>query len=169
MRIREATWADAAAMERLINAAFSVEKGHFKQIERITQAELREHFADGTFLLAEEEGALLASVYVQGCTEQGEAGYLGMLSVLPALQGQGMSRRMTHEAEQWCAAHGCCAIELDTVDLRPELRIIYGKMGYAVFSTRPAPCPERFTQPVQFIRMRKLLVHEPGAGFTLDQ
>jgi GNAT superfamily N-acetyltransferase len=158
VRIREARLDDTAAVEALVNAAFVVEKGRFKEIDRLSREETLEHFASGKFLLAEDEsGVLLACVYV---ARKDDVGYFGMLSVDPARQRSGLGRRMAAEAEQWCRQCGCSVMELDVVDLRTELRPIYERMGYRAVGLRPPPKPERFTKPVQFLRMRKSLSPE---------
>lgn len=153
VRVREAGLDDAAAVEALVNAAFSVEKGRFKEIERLNREETLEHFASGRFLLAEDAaGSLVACVYV---SRKGEVGYFGMLSVDPARQRSGLGRRMAAEAEQWCRARGCSVMELVVVDLRTELPPIYERLGYRAAGLEEAPHAERFTKPVKFLRMRK--------------
>jgi hypothetical protein len=52
-------------------------------------------------------------------------------------------------------------MELDTLDVRPELPPIYERMGYRIVSVRPSPVAEWFTQPVKFVRMRKTLKPSP--------
>jgi GNAT superfamily N-acetyltransferase len=152
-RVREARLEDAAAVEALVNAAFAVEKGRFKEMERLDRAETLAHFASGKFLLAEDAaGALVACVYV---SRKEDVGYFGMLSVDPARQRTGLGRRMAAEAEQWCRARGCSAMELVVVDLRTELPPIYERLGYRAVGLEEAPHPERFTVPVKFLRMRK--------------
>jgi GNAT superfamily N-acetyltransferase len=159
--VREALLEDADAVQALVNAAFEVEKGHFKEIDRLSREETLEHFATGRFLLAEdvvdtEENAgkarLAACVYVE--MNEG-VGYFGLLAVDPARQRGGLGRRMALEAEQWCLARGCRVMDLVVVNLRLELQPIYRRMGYRVVGSEPAPNPERFTQAVEFVRMRK--------------
>jgi GNAT superfamily N-acetyltransferase len=153
VRVREARLEDAAAVEALVNEAFAVEKGRFKEVERLTREETMQHFASGKFLLAEDAGgALAACVYV---SRKGEAGYFGMLSVDPTRQRSGLGRRMAAEAEQWCRARGCSVMELVVVDLRTELPPIYERLGYHAAGLEEPPHPERFTVPVKFLRMRK--------------
>jgi GNAT superfamily N-acetyltransferase len=154
VRVREARLDDAPAVEALVNAAFSVEKGRFKDADRLSREETLEHFASGKFLLAEEAatGALVACVYV---SRKGAVGYFGMLSVDPARQRSGLGRRMSAEAEQWCRSRGCTAMELVVVDLRTELPPIYERLGYRAVGLDEVPHPERFTVPVKFLRMRK--------------
>jgi ribosomal protein S18 acetylase RimI-like enzyme len=180
LAFRQATGADSDALVALINAAFAVEKGKFKVQERITAEELQGYWSHGTFLVAERADSgtgadgnptrhrMLACVFVEVLTPPAESrsggvAYFALLSVDPAHQHQGLGRAMTAQAEAWAMQRGCHAMELDVLDLRPELQPMYEGMGYRVVSVRPSPVPERFTCPVQFVRMSKLL-SAPEAG-----
>jgi len=168
---RQANAADTPALLELINTAFAVEKGKFKAQERITAAnELEGYLSRGIFLVAENTNEavaestpeMLACVFVEilsppSESRSGGVAYFGLLSVDPEHQRQGLGREMTLRAEAWALAQGCRVMELDTLDVRPELPPIYERIGYRVVSIRPSPVPERFTQPVQFVRMRKQL------------
>ncbi len=161
LTIREANPADQPTLMRIINAAFAVEKlaapgqPAIKNEERLTEAELQDYASRGTFLLAEDCHPV-AAVFVQPQPDvRPHAGFLGLLAVDPGHQRHGLGRRMTAAAEQWLAAHNCRFVELDTLDVRPELAPVYQAMGYRVVSIKPAPCPERFLVPVKFIRWRK--------------
>jgi GNAT superfamily N-acetyltransferase len=57
-------------------------------------------------------------------------GYFGMLAVCPAQQGTGLGRRMVEAAEQRCRKHGCHAMDINVLSLRPELRAFYRRLGY---------------------------------------
>ena len=171
---RQATPEDTAALIALINAAFAIEKGKFKTQERIDDAELEDYFARGVFLVAETEGGpaqpsrreMPACVFVEilsppAESRSGGVAYFGLLSVSPEYQRRGLGREMTLRAEAWALAQGCHAMELDTLDVRPELPPIYERMGYRIVSVRPSPVAEWFTQPVKFVRMRKTLKPSP--------
>ena len=90
MEIRIATGADFDAVMRLINAAFAIELS-FKVRDRINHPELEEYFGKGNFLLSEENGRPTGCVFVE---RTGEHAYLGLLSVDPSLQKQGLGRRL---------------------------------------------------------------------------
>lgn len=124
--IRRASQSDSAAMARLINSAFAVEK--FIEGERTDETELRERMRKGEFLLGRDEaGELIASVYVE---VRGTRGYFGMLAVDPRRQGSGIGRKMVEAAEEYCCEKGCAAMDLTVLSLRPELLPIYRKLGY---------------------------------------
>src|SRR5262245_58542443 len=86
--IRRSRREDAPAITRVVNAAFEVER-FFVDGERTTVEEVRGMLDRGTFLLAEDGGALAACVYLE--IRPGDA-YFGMLSVDPARQGEGLGR-----------------------------------------------------------------------------
>jgi ribosomal protein S18 acetylase RimI-like enzyme len=89
--------------------------------------------AKGCILMAEDgEGRLLASVYVE---RRGKRGYLGMLAVDPARQGEGLGRRMAEAAENRFRRQGCEAVDITVLSLRPELPPLYRRLGYAETGT----------------------------------
>jgi ribosomal protein S18 acetylase RimI-like enzyme len=80
-------------------------------------------------LLAERDGQLLACAHV--CEEDG-AGYFGMFSVSPTLQGGGIGKALLAEAERvvrddWQLP----AMRMTVIDVRDELIAFYQRRGYA--------------------------------------
>jgi GNAT superfamily N-acetyltransferase len=64
--------------------------------------------------------------------KQGEAGYFGMFSVAPQLQGGGVGGAMLAEAERIAATEwGCRRMEMTVIDIRNELIAWYERRGYA--------------------------------------
>lgn len=125
-RIRVATASDCAAVTRVINSAFAVEK--FIEGERTDEAEVRDRMQKGEFLLGyDDSDALIACVYIE---VRGKRGYFGMLAVDPRQQGSGLGRKMVEAAEEYCRGQGCTAMDLTVLSLRPELPPIYRKLGY---------------------------------------
>ena len=159
MNIRMATEADFDRLLRLINTAFDVER-FFKDEDRLDNAKLKEYFKKGDFLVIEEDGQLAAAVYVE---RNGDRSYLGLLSVDPNLQKQGLGRRLTAAAEEFAREMGARFMDLTVVNLRTELPQIYEKLGYCVTGTAPFP-PDQMpvTQPCHFICMTKELGHRPS-------
>ncbi|MEP6899294.1 MAG: N-acetyltransferase [Rhodanobacter sp.] len=79
-------------------------------------------------LLAERDGALIASCHVE---RQREAGYFGMFAVDPGQQGAGLGKAMLAEAEriardQW----QCRAMRMTVIEQRDELIAWYQRRGY---------------------------------------
>src|SRR5579872_2993935 len=95
VKTRLATGADADAISALVNAAFKVER-FFIDRDRIDPGKVRETLRTGKYLLAEDNGALIACVYVE---LRGQRAYFGLLGVDPSRQGQGLGRKMVEDAE----------------------------------------------------------------------
>jgi predicted N-acetyltransferase YhbS len=92
LKTRFATDADAEAISALVNAAFKVER-FFIDRDRVDPGKVREMLRTGKYLLAEDNGALIACVYVE---LRGQRAYFGLLGVDPMRQGQGLGRK-----ERW--------------------------------------------------------------------
>jgi GNAT superfamily N-acetyltransferase len=152
---RVATPADVVDIVRIVNAAFVVE-AFFATGDRTHGAEIQRMMREGDFLLLDDDaGVPVASAYVG---RQGEAGYIGMVSVDPRAQGGGLGRTMMEAAEQRCRAAGCRLAEIHIVSLRTELPPFYRRLGYAeTGATVPFPAGEVTTIPCHFIVMTKRL------------
>lgn len=153
--IRVATSADADRLIPLINAAFAVET--FLKGPRTDPDRLAAVMQKGAILVAEDgDGRLAASVYVE---LRGDRGYAGMLAVDPARQRSGLGGRMMREAEAHLRRHGCRAVDITVLSLRPELPPLYRKMGFAETGTEPFiyPHPIAGGQECHCIVMSKAL------------
>src|SRR6202045_1449558 len=95
IRIRQASDNDVEELTRLINAAFVVEQVVFDG-DRVDDLGVRAYMGSGTFLVAEDAGALAGCVYIE---TRGDRSYLGLLSVQPTRQGGGLGRRLVAAAE----------------------------------------------------------------------
>jgi len=146
--VREAALADAPALLRIINAAYLVER-EFVEGNRLSDADLREHFGRGTFLLAEGDEAV-GCVFLRSTTP-GRM-YLGLLAVDPAAQGQGIGRLLMAAAVRHCRQAGCRAIDILIVSLRTELPPFYRSLGFVEDGTAPFEDPRLF-KPAHFIKM----------------
>jgi GNAT superfamily N-acetyltransferase len=158
--IRIATAGDREAIRRLVNAAFGVER-RIKRggADRLAEqdGELEALMEKGVFLVLEEEGGLVATVYVE---PRGERCYLGLLSIAPERQGTGLGRRMMAAAEQFAGEKGCIFMDLRVVSARREQLVpLYRRLGYAEDGTEAYPevLAERMVEPGHFIRMVKAL------------
>jgi ribosomal protein S18 acetylase RimI-like enzyme len=165
--VRRATPADAPALAALVNAAYAVEHV-FVDGDRTSAGEIAELTAgDGVFLVLEHDGGLAAAVFVR--SEQQHAS-IGMLSVLPALQGLGLGTRLVRIAEAMGEAMGATTVGLRIVNLREELARWYRSLGYCEVGT--APYDHRpVKRACHFVEMRRLLVtsptmHEASAAYA---
>jgi SUF system NifU family Fe-S assembly protein len=79
-------------------------------------------------LLAESDAGLLACAHVE---RQDKAGYFGMFSVNPSLQGGGIGRAMLGEAERVARVDwNCEEMQMTVISIRDELIAWYERRGY---------------------------------------
>jgi GNAT superfamily N-acetyltransferase len=149
--IREAGTGDLPALLRLINAAYRIAEGHFMDGDRLSETELDEYCARGTFLVAAREAeSPVACVFLE--PQADGRTYLGLLSVDPAAQRRGLGRLMMAAAERRCCAAGCRAIDILIVNLRTELPPFYASRGFVANGTAPFDNPRR-RKPAHFLQM----------------
>jgi predicted N-acetyltransferase YhbS len=153
LKTRLTTEADAEAISVLVNTAFKVER-FFTDGDRISPEKVREMMRRGKFMLAEDDGAMIACVYVE---LRGQRAYFGLLGVGPSRQGQGLGRKMVEEAEDYARAAGCEFMDLRIVNLRSELPPFYRRLGYVETGTEPFAADAEPSLPCHFIKMSKPL------------
>jgi predicted N-acetyltransferase YhbS len=151
--LRHATDADVGSIASLVNRAFAIES-FFKTGDRINEAQIRDMLLQGQFLLVTEGESLIACVYVE---VKGERVYIGVLAVDPAKQKAGIGARMMREAEDFGRRAGCKFADIRVVSVRPELPVIYHKLGYIESGVESAGVIKTATMPVHFVTMSKLL------------
>ena len=135
---RAATEADIDAIVALVTSAYRGESsraGWTTEADlldgaRIDPEVLRADIArdDSRVVLAERDGALLACAHV---AIDGDAGYFGMFSVVPGLQGGGIGKQVLAECERivrddWRLP----AMRMTVIDVRDELIAFYQRRGY---------------------------------------
>jgi len=150
--VRRARPADASALAELVNRAYAVE-GFFVDGNRTTADEIAKLVTRGTFLVLARGPLLAAAVYVE-TNQRGDAGYIGMLSVEPALQGMGLGTRLVRIAEAMCEAMGAVSVRLRIVNLREELGRWYRGLGYREVGTFPYD-HRPVKQACHFVEMHK--------------
>lgn len=153
MRTRIATPADVPALTALINAAYVVER-FFKVGDRIDAAHVGALQQRGSFLLLENDGKLVGSVYLE--LRQGR-GYIGLLAVDPSRQRSGFGRALMSAAEERCLENGVLQVDLRVVNLREDLTPFYRRLGYLESGTEPFSDPSEATRPCHFMVMTKAL------------
>ncbi len=156
--VREADASEAGALVGLINRAFEVER-FFLHGDRTNSEAVRELFAKGHFLVAEDNAAgnssgLAGCVYIE---IRGVRAYLGLLSIEPRLQRRGLGLRLTTAAEDFARELGCDAMDLRIVSVREELPAFYQRAGYVEIRTEPFPAEADPQMPCHFIVMSKAL------------
>ena len=152
--VRRAEPEDAAELAALVNRAYEVER-FFVDGQRTDADEIRRFICEGAgdFFVLGARGDAWAAIFVEA---RGARGGLGMLSVAPDRQGQGLGRRLVALAEAWCEAMGCTTMQLQVVNVRTELEAWYRSLGYRAIGV--APYQHRAAkQPVHFVRMEKPL------------
>lgn len=86
------------------------------------------HRPHSVILLAERDGELLACAHV--AIEDG-AGYFGMFSVQPTLQGGGVGKALLAEAERMAREDWRLPVmRMTVIDIRDELIAFYERRGY---------------------------------------
>jgi GNAT superfamily N-acetyltransferase len=153
LSVREAGPADISALTRLINTAFAVERSIYDG-ERIDPEQCANLLATGKVLLAEENASLIGCIYLE---LRNHSGYLGLLSVTPLRQNQGIGRFLLTTGEDWFRDQGRKTTELQIINLRTELLDFYRRHGYRESGTAPFPADVPTHIPCHFIRMTKTL------------
>jgi ribosomal protein S18 acetylase RimI-like enzyme len=135
---RAATEADIPALVELVTSAYRGDvsrqgwtteadllDGQRIDPEVLRQDILRPH---SRVLVAERDGRMLACAHI---AVDGDAGYFGMFSVHPALQGGGIGKAVLAEAERIVRDEWRCpAMRMTVIDLRDELIAWYERRGY---------------------------------------
>jgi ribosomal protein S18 acetylase RimI-like enzyme len=100
-------------------------------------------------LLVEQDGALVACAHI---ADEDGAGYFGMFSVSPTLQGGGIGKLLMSEAERLVLAEWHLPLmRMAVIDVREELIAFYERRGYRRTGVRK-PFPygdERFGVPLR--------------------
>jgi len=154
---RHATLADVDALVILVTSAYrgdASKQGWTTEADlldgqRIDSEVLRKDIERqrSLIVIAEREAQLLACVHV---AQDDGAGYLGMFSVKPDLQGGGVGKLLLAEAEriardEWKLP----AMRMTVIDIRDELIAFYERRGYRRTGvTKPFPYgDERYGTP----------------------
>lgn len=112
-----------------------------------------------TILMYKESGQLQGCVYLE---KKGNDLYLGMLTVSPEAQANGIGKQLLSAAEQVAVNQQCRAITMTVISQRHELIAWYNRRGYQpTGETQPFPDDPRFglpTQSLEFIVMEKVML-----------
>ena len=139
LMFRGATLADLDALVELVTSAYRGDasrqgwttEADFLEGNRIDRDVLARDIERprSRVLVAERDGEMIACAHV--CEEDG-AGYFGMFSVSPSLQGGGIGKALLAESErivrnEW----NLSAMRMTVIDIREELIAFYERRGYA--------------------------------------
>ena len=169
MPITKAIPADARELTALINSAYrgaSSQQGWTSEAHllggiRIDEPTMTEYLlADDTTILkyTDEQGRILACVYLQ--VRNDNRLYLGMLTVSPMLQANGIGRQLLHEAEIWATNLNCPHIFMTVITTRLELIAWYERRGYRnTGKIQPFPTDTKFgvvkNDPIELVILEK--------------
>jgi len=128
--------------------------------DRIDRVGTLQYLDSGQFLVLEAENALIGCVYLE---KRGNRMYLGLLSVDPSHQGEGLGRKLMGAAEEFAINARCVVMDLRTISPRNDIQPFYKHLGYVVIGTSPIPPDIPMTVPGNFVHMSKSLVKVQGA------
>jgi ribosomal protein S18 acetylase RimI-like enzyme len=148
-------------------AGWTTEAGYIDG-QRIDLDSLRQDLAEAPnavllTLRDEADGPLLGCVWIEPDAEapEGNAWYLGMLTIRPDQQDRQLGRALLAQGEAYAQARGAARVRLTVVHLRDTLIAWYQRRGYALTGeTKPFPVGERFGKPqreLSFVVLEKTL------------
>lgn len=166
--ISPADYSDIPELVVLINSAYRGEaskRGWTTEADlldgelRTDEEAMKQLMDTGSFLKDTEGGYLRGCVYLQ---KQGDKLYLGMLSVSPRIQAQGIGKELLEAAEKHALEQNCKTIVMNVISLRHELIHWYERHGYKrTGQIKPFPTDDKFGKPVvplEFVELAKFLV-----------
>jgi ribosomal protein S18 acetylase RimI-like enzyme len=162
MPITKALPADAAELTRLINSAYrgeSSQKGwtseaHMLAGIRIDEPTMLQYLQDANVTMLKytnEDNQIIGCVYLE---VREQRLYLGMLTVSPTLQANGVGRQLLHQAEIIAHQLNCPVIFMTVITTRFELIAWYERRGYRNTGKKlPFPTDTKFGVPNQVIEL----------------
>jgi len=166
MPITKATLVDATELTALVNSAYRgnssqigwTSEAHLLDGIRIDEPTMAEYLEAGDTTILKYtngEGKIIACVYLQ--KREGRRLYLGMLTVSPTLQANGIGRQLLHQAEVSAAKLDCETIFMTVITTRAELIEWYKRRGYIDTGKRePFHDTKKFGIPKEHIELMVL-------------
>lgn len=137
MTLREAIASDASEIAALVNAAYRpsskcggwTHEGDLVAGNRTDYAQLLSILeSESRLLILCHEQSIVACVQI---SQNDSTTDIGMLAIMPAIQAQGLGKRMLLHAEQYAMKHfGAKSFQLSVLSARPELIAFYERRGY---------------------------------------
>lgn len=170
MRLEPATSADLPTLHRLVERAYRGETAragwsHEADLltgDRTSVEELQSYLDAGEQLLVwREDGVIRACVRLVRLSD--DLVYLGMLTVDPALQGEGLGKRLLAAAEAYARDElGAGRMEMQVFSRRRELLSFYNRRGYRpTGERRPFPYAEWPDAGAQFDDLEFTVLEKP--------
>jgi ribosomal protein S18 acetylase RimI-like enzyme len=169
MPVNKATRADVPELNKLVNSAYRGEtskKGWTTEANlldglRIDEATLTGYFDDPNIIILKntnEAGQINCCVYLE---VRAPKLYVGMFSVSPLLQGNGIGRDLLLNAEAFAKQLNCRTLTMTVISIRHELISWYERRGYkATGEIQPFHSDKKFgdpKQPIELIVMEKTI------------
>jgi ribosomal protein S18 acetylase RimI-like enzyme len=169
MNIFSANFDDIPDLVTLVNSAY---RGDFSKQGWTTEADLLDGIRTDEESLKEmmqkqgatilkylnDTGSIAGCVYLQ---KQHEKLYLGMLTVSPEIQAQGIGKKLLQASEDYALKAGCPVVKMTVISVRKELIEWYERHGYrSTGNKEPFPNDVRFgipKQQLEFVVMEKTL------------
>ncbi len=164
--ISPATLNDVPELLPLVNSAYRGEasrKGWTTEADLLA-GDLRTDSENLTGLLKQESSAILLyrddAGTLAGCVyldKRDDRLYLGMLSVLPERQAEGIGKQLLNAAEGHAKSVGCHSIFMRVLSARHELIGWYERQGYhKTGKIEPYDAPAKFGTPMRFLEFEVL-------------
>lgn len=178
MQITKATIADVAELTQLVNSGYRGEtskkgwttEAHLLDGIRIDEMEMIKYFQDPYITILkylDNEGEIIGCVYLE---IKGVRLYLGMLTVYPLSQANGIGRQLLHQAEMVAAELNCKSIYMTVIKSREELIAWYERRGYkATGEILPFHDGTRFGIPKEEIQLAVFEKEVLGLEKTTDR
>lgn len=178
MQITKATLSDVGELTQLVNSSYrgeSSKKGwtteaHILDGIRIDEMAMIKYFQDPYVTILKyvnDEGKIIGCVYLE---IKGKQLYLGMLTVSPLLQANGIGRQLLHQAEIVAKELKCRSIYMTVIKSRKELIAWYERRGYkATGEILPFHEGTRFGVPKEEIQLAVFEKEVLGLEKTADR
>ncbi|NJC04754.1 GNAT superfamily N-acetyltransferase [Sphingomonas kaistensis] len=170
MRLERATTADLPALHALVERAYRGETAragwsHEADLltgDRTSVAELQSYLDAGEYLLVWRDGGAIRAC-VRLVQLNAELAYLGMLTVDPGSQGEGLGKRLLAAAEAYARDEiGAARMEMQVFSRRRELLSFYERRGYhPTGERRPFPYDEAPHAGAQFDDLEFTVLEKP--------